>query len=81
MKKHLKTLVKKPAAPVANNNTDHSVVGHGRNVNDGRSMKVAEQVIDGGNMEDRDDPLANEESPVLVQNIADTNLSIEKKRR
>lgn len=53
---------------------DYTAVGAGRNIKDGRSMKTSEQVADGGNLEERDDPMANNDSPVLRQNITDINL-------
>lgn len=52
----------------------HARAGHGRNIKDGRSMKTSDQIADGGNIEERDDPMANNDSPVLVQNIVDVNM-------
>lgn len=71
-KKRTPSRVSNIQEPLPDNKT---TIGHGRNVKDGRSMKTSEQVVDGGNLEDRDDPLANNDSPVLVQNVTDSNLT------
>ncbi|MHC5307943.1 hypothetical protein [Bartonella sp. LJL80] len=42
------------------------------------AMKTSQTIVDGGNMEDRGGPWSNPDNPVLKENIAESNLSVDK---